>query len=406
MGGDRGGKTGPPIGGGGKANGKSRRGEDRSWKRSGREGAEWSSYGGPDNRGQSDNGWGEYDDAHDGWGWQASREEVAATAPPKRASASQFRFADRILRRHAPEERVYDANQQLLPGDHIVAQQLWDCSERHGVVCSSASGSGARHYSYSDRQEPPWVIHWDGDHLQSSPLPKFTQGGELFRVAYPHWACRCLEPASSTCKPEILAEEWLEPAPAEAVVRFVNDAIRSNSWSPSWSTASSDLEFCLFAKLEGGGSSSSMPTWEIHTRRALSAKAGEGMAPGHPLGCLLRGDLRPSQLLSGVGGGVSVPSQSAASQRSGKTQQTLYPPVSLQPSHAGRWSQGQEQRGTTIQISTALEQAAPQQSLYPPVDAAAMLSASAQVFVPGQSMSGWDGGKESLGMVSSGTVYQ
>lgn len=273
-------------------------------------------------RGGADAGWQE-----ESWHNSSRQEEVETSAAPKRPLASLVRFAHRVLQRHAPEERIYDMRHQLCIGDHVIVRRMWECSDQHGIVCS-VPGYGA------SEAETPWIIHWDGVQLQTSPLSKLSQGGELFRMAYPHWVCQCMEPSSSTLKPQILEERWVEPAQTEVVLRFATGAQRSASWMPSWSAASADLEFCLCAKTGGGSSSSGMPSWEVHSRSALSwSKAADGMPglmPGRPLGCLLRGQLRPSELLSGIGGGMSQPSQPAAvshqrAHAQHTQQQSMYP---------------------------------------------------------------------------------
>eukprot|EP00930_Biecheleria_cincta_P045664 TRINITY_DN31471_c0_g1_i2.p1 TRINITY_DN31471_c0_g1~~TRINITY_DN31471_c0_g1_i2.p1 ORF type:complete len:321 (-),score=47.51 TRINITY_DN31471_c0_g1_i2:40-1002(-) len=253
-------------------------------------GASWS-HGRSGGSSYSYDDWDGYKTGGADGGWQESWHDSTRQRP----LASLFRFAHRVLQRHAPEERVYDMRHQLSVGDHVIVRRMWECSDQHGIVCSMPG--------YGDRGESPWVIHWDGEQLQNSPLSKLSKGGEVFRMAYPHWVCQCLEPASSTSKPQILEERWVEPASTEVVLRFASGAQRSASWMPSWSAASADLEFCLCAKTGGGSSGSGMPSWEIHSRNALSwSKASDGMPgllPGSPLGCSLRGQLRPSELLSG-----------------------------------------------------------------------------------------------------------
>lgn len=234
---------------------------------------------------QRRNGW---SDANAG-GWEP---HYSHQAHQVMSLAAQFRFFSRVLRRHAPEERVWAAEQQLQAGDHVVVQ--WECSEQHGVVCST-SGNRRGH-------DAPWVIYWSGDRLQSTPLPKFLHGGELYRMVYPLWACRCLSNFSSTMMPEILAEDYLESAEPEVTVKLASEAQRT--WRPTWAF-SADLEFCLFAKLGGR-----TPGWEIHNRKAFSEK--QGLLPGHPVGCLMRA--KPSELLTGAAGSPPVaapcPSQS------------------------------------------------------------------------------------------------
>ena len=271
MGGDRGGKA---NGGYGKGGG---------WKHEREDGHKGSSRGRwPKEKRNGRNGW-----ETSAGAWESQDYGQA----PRRILAAQFRFFSRVLRRHAPEERVWAAEQQLQPGDHILVQ--WECSEQHGIVCSNSGGRRGHN-------ESPWVIFWSGDRLQSQPLPKFIHGGELHRMVYPLWACRCSSNFSSTIMPDILAEDFLEAAAPEVTVRMANDAQRT--WRPSWAL-SADLEFCLFAKLGG-----QTPMWEIHKRQAFSEK--QGLPAGHPLGCLMRG--KPSELLSGA----SAPSTSASTSAS------------------------------------------------------------------------------------------
>ncbi|CAE8593870.1 unnamed protein product [Polarella glacialis] len=249
-----------------------------------------------------DGGWGKGAEAS--WpaaapAWETGGE---AAARPHRPAASQWRFACRLLQRHAPEERIYDATHQLTPGDHVVVQFGWDCTEQHGIFASTST-SGER---------AGYVIHWNGQKLLNSPLSKFSDGGELFRVTYPHWACQCLQPSGPTGKPQVLGEQRVDAGPDEVVAKAASNAERSSSWSPGWSAETADLEFCLFAKTSA---TRSMPPWEIQGRRALSGlcapsiaatASGQRSSPaGRPLGCMLRGNMRPSELLSGVGGGMS-----------------------------------------------------------------------------------------------------
>lgn len=292
MGGERGGKANGGYGKGGNHGWKADR-DDYGHKGSGR--GRW-----PKNRENRDNrhsrnGWAE----SEGW---ASHDYGQVAVPARRLLAAQFRFFTRVLRRHAPEERVWAAEQQLQVGDHILVQ--WECSEQHGIVCSTSNRRGHSH------DDTPWVMFWSGDRLQSSTLPKFIHGGELQRIVYPLWACRCSSDFSSSTMPEILAEDFCEAATPEVTVRLASDAQRS--WQPSW-TLSPDLEFCLYTKLGGR-----TPMWEIHRRQAFSSK--EGLLPGHPLGCLMRG--KPSELLTGAA--PAAPSRGSRDSR-GVRQEKRYP---------------------------------------------------------------------------------
>lgn len=299
MGGERGGKANGGYGKGGNHGWKPDR-DDYGHKGSGR--SRW-----PKNRENrenrhSRNGWAETE------GWATHDYGQVETAPSKlRLLAAQFRFFTRVLRRHAPEERVWAAEQQLQVGDHILVQ--WECSEQHGIVCSTSNRRG-----HSGHGDAPWVMFWSGDRLQSSTLPKFIHGGELHRIVYPLWACRCSSDFSSTTMPEILAEDFCEAAAPEVTVRLASEAQRT--WRPSW-TLSADLEFCLYAKLGGR-----TPMWEIHRRQAFSSK--EGLVPGHPLGCLMRG--KPSELLTGAAPAATTGNPRASPEpRRGAVQETRYP---------------------------------------------------------------------------------
>jgi len=183
----------------------------------------------------------------------------------------------RVLRRHAPEERVHDGRRQLRLGDHVFVQYGWDPTEQHGIVCSAGEAPARQ------RQESHWVVHWDGTRLQCSTLSHFCHGGELFRVTYPHWACRCLLPAASTQRPRVLEERLLEAAADEHVARQASQRCQAG-WGPSWAQAA-DLEFCLEAK------TGQRPPWELHGRAQLCARQLV------PLCCQLQE--RPSRLLGG-----------------------------------------------------------------------------------------------------------
>jgi hypothetical protein len=141
--------------------------------------------------------------------------------------------------------------------------------------------------------------------LRCFPMSQFSKGGELFRVVYPHWVCQCYVPASSTTKPHIAEEHFLEPQSPDAVAKRANSALRAGNWAPLWSQ-SSDIEFCIQTKI---GSS---PPVELHSRKTLSSSFQ------WPFGCAIGGERKPS-LLFGVGrsagagaGGASAPPGYAA----------------------------------------------------------------------------------------------
>lgn len=202
-------------------------------------------------------------------------------APALRRLPAQWRFACRILRQHAPEEKVQDVKRQVRAGDHIVLYYGWDFSELHGIVCSGGSQDG--HGRRGDRQELQ-VVHWDGSKLHSLPLSQFfSRDGELVRIAYPHWACQCIVPSCSTLRPQVLQEWLLEAQADDAVTKASSSAQRSGSWIPRWSQAA-DLEFCIAMKT---GSRNLL--WEIHARKTTASMLLV------PLGCIIRGE-RPSVL--------------------------------------------------------------------------------------------------------------
>mmetsp|Transcript_75745 Transcript_75745/g.239537 ORF Transcript_75745/g.239537 Transcript_75745/m.239537 type:complete len:375 (-) Transcript_75745:88-1212(-) len=208
--------------------------------------------------------------------------QLVVPPPQPRPLAAQWRFACRVLRRLAPEEKVQDARRQLRQGDHVLVRYSWDNFEQHGIVCGPPPQEARR----AERQEPHWVAHWDGSRLQCLPLSQLAKGGELSRVTYPHWACRLLLPATSVARPQVLDELLVEAASDEAVARRASSALRgSGGWRPRW-TQGADLEFCLDAKTGG-----TVPPWELHGRRAIAA------APLASLGCQLHGDRRPSAAL-------------------------------------------------------------------------------------------------------------
>jgi len=202
-------------------------------------------------------------------------------APCLRLLPAQWRYVCRILRRHAPEEKVQDINSQVHVGDHVVLHYGWDFSELHGIVCGgSQDGHGRRR---GDRHELQ-VVHWDGSKLHSLPLSQFfSKNGELVRIAYPHWACQCILPSTPTMRPQVLQEWLLEAQGDDAVAKASSSAQRSGSWSPRWSQAA-DLEFCIAMKTGGRDL-----LWEIHARKTAASMMLV------PLGCTIRGE-QPSVL--------------------------------------------------------------------------------------------------------------
>lgn len=126
------------------------------------------------------------------------------------------------------------------------------------------------------------MVHWDGSKLHSSPLSQFfSKDGELVRIAYPHWACQCIIPSTSTLRPQVLQEWLLEAQADDAVSRASSSAQRSGSWTPRWSQAA-DLEFCIAMKTGNRNMH-----WEIHARKTAASMLLV------PLGCAIRGE-RPS----------------------------------------------------------------------------------------------------------------
>lgn len=252
---------------------------------SGGHGGHWKRAGHP-HRGADDGG------EEDGEGEEAEAQRHQEPVPPPlpQPLTVQWRFASRVLRRHSPEERVHDPRRQLRLGDHVFVQYSWDFSEQHGLVCSVASSEDAQSRRGS-REESHWIVHWDADgsRLHCSSLPQFSQGGEVFRIAYPLWTCQCYLPVASTVKPHILGERHLEASSGEAVARRANAAYRNGSWTPRWGQGA-DLEFCL-ATATG---SDSLP-WEVHLMKTLTR------VPVSPIGWLVRGDSQPSRLF-GAGG--------------------------------------------------------------------------------------------------------
>lgn len=358
-----------------------------------------------------------WDDADEGvkgdWGtWnQAEGHAEQAFAVPHRRIASSWRWFDRVLRRVVPEERIYDAAQQLLPGDHIVVHHAWRCSEQHGILCSTSF------YGDSSRRgaESQCVIHWDGNQIVQTALSKFVDGGELSRVIYPLWACQCLQPTSSTVKPQLLAEQRVEATSDDLVVRCANSVLQ-RGWAPRISEQAGDLEFCLFAKTGGGHN---MPAWEIHGRKVLEARGGQSSCLDRPVGCLLSGSLRPSQILVGA----SVP-----------VQQSLYPPVARQQvsilqqqrgqlgrpaqeqnllDHHEHWQPAQQPQVTRHQQAYygASTGGPADFSTQEPHGKALSLSAKAKAFIPTNPSMPWDSQRTGQSAYQqsesySGTVYQ
>jgi len=325
---------------------------------------------------------------------------AVAPAPGFRLLPAQWRFVCRILRRHAPEEKVRDVKGQVRTGDHVVLYYGWDFSELHGIVCSGGSqdGQGRR----GDRQELH-VVHWDGSKLHSLPLSHFfSKDGELVRIAYPHWACQCIIPSTPTLRPQVLQEWQLEAQADDAVSRASSSAQRSGSWTPRWNQAA-DLEFCIAMKT---GSRNLL--WEIHARKTAASMLLV------PLGCTICGE-RPSVLFgpprSGCIGssglmlnttelGLQAASQWAAyGQVSAASQQPQVVGASeleaYQQGAAGSygqealwggnwWDTGAWHDQTQISLASATMPTSAQVDL-----AGSSLSANAQVFVPTSKI--WDG---------------
>uniref|UniRef100_A0A7S1ALV0 Uncharacterized protein n=1 Tax=Noctiluca scintillans TaxID=2966 RepID=A0A7S1ALV0_NOCSC len=195
-----------------------------------------------------------------------------------RPLAAQWRFACRALYRLAPEERLHDARRQVLLGDHIFTRDSWDFSEQHGIICS------AEEHGHGRGRRDLWVAYWN-DRLQCVPLSQFSKSGELRRVTYPHWTCRCYVPDSSTLMPHVLEECLLEATDDQTVAKLANNLYQNGGWSPQW-TRSPDLEFCIYAK-------TGQRVSEVHTRKTVSTEVVAAIS------CAIKGE-RPSQLFSGA----------------------------------------------------------------------------------------------------------
>lgn len=239
--------------------------------------------------------------------------------------AAQWRFASRTLQRHAPGERVHDPRQQLSCGDHIFVQYgyVWGLAEQHGIVCNSGEDSHG-------------VIYWKTNQLSRVSISQFSKGGELYRLPYPCWVAQAYLPMGSCGKPHIADQKYLEADKDDAVMKQAMSAYRNGGWSPSWNQAR-DLEFCLAVKTGWRG-----PPWEVHTRKTLSS----GIVC--PIGCLLRGECRPSQVLNGgaaaaqaiaaAASGASSPAPRAASQQAGS--QKMLSAASLEAYQRDRYGSG------------------------------------------------------------------
>lgn len=240
--------------------------------------------------------WGEEDvemEAHPATHWGGQHAAAAAVdgfaAGGQPSLAAQWRFASRSLRRHAPEERVYDPRHEIRAGDHVYVSYgfAWDLMEHHGIVCGNEDNHHGQRRGASSREESQWVIHWKGNSLTRSPLSQFAKGGQLYRVPYPCWAAQAYLPAGSCGKPHVADQRYLEVESDETVVKQVTNAYWNGSWEPTWSQAR-DLEFCLAMKTGG----KNLP-WEVHTAKTLATTIVV------PIGFLVRGECRPTQLLNG-----------------------------------------------------------------------------------------------------------
>jgi len=244
----------------------------------------------------SQSGYGKY--AQDGRGGQQLNNYADAAGwggfaegATQRPLAAQWRFVNRILLRHSPQELITEPRREICLADHIFVQYAWDFSEQHGIVCSAGEDEGHTGKRRSDKnsEDSHWVVHWVEDlgRLQCTSLSAFAKGGELYRVSYPCWACQCYLPATSTMKPHILDEYYLEAEPDDAVAKQANNAYRNGGWRPNWDQAC-DLEFCVDTKTFGRGRH-----LEVHSRRTSATVAVA------PLGFLVRGgSKKPSELFA------------------------------------------------------------------------------------------------------------
>jgi len=212
----------------------------------------------------------------------------------------------------------------------------------HGIVCSAASEDSQHGGRRRDRgdNESHWVVYWSEERecLQCVPISQFAKSGNLRRATYPHWLCQCYIPATSTLKPHVLEEQFLEAVADDKVAREANNAYRSGSWSPTWHQAC-DREFCIHAKTGGFYG----PVFEVTGHKAAMTSAVV------PLGCVIQGEQPPSKVF-GYGnrpaGAVSSPTRAA--------------PPGFMPQHPHGGSQNQWSSQPTQQMMT-LEQLEAQQ---------------------------------------------
>lgn len=380
---------------GGKSKGKGKgkeSGSQASWSAAPYDEDEAEEYG--------DERWDEWDEWDDGWEASSRRPEPSYGAHESswaphdamlaRPLAAQWRFVCRVLRRHAPEERVLDPRREIRLGDHVFAQ-FWGSVEHHGIICSSNSDES--HARRSSREDPNWVVHWEqeGSRLQCTALSQFMKGGELFRMSYPHWVCQCYIPVSSTMKPHISSEHYLEADRPEAVAKRANTAYRNGAWSASWSQ-SADIEFCI------GTKTGSSPPIEMHGRKTLSTSFQ------WPLGCAIGGEPKPS-IIFGVGraGGSGTPGSPVRG--------TAAAPPPGYPEQAPQWSPAMPSQAisvSTLEGKFSDSQAYAPGGMWPdgqnwnswqanssgPNSKSGKLSADAQEFVPGTTPAvspNWDG---------------
>mmetsp|Transcript_125428 Transcript_125428/g.354811 ORF Transcript_125428/g.354811 Transcript_125428/m.354811 type:complete len:387 (+) Transcript_125428:23-1183(+) len=340
-------------------------------------------------------------------------ETIHVAVPVPWPLAAQWRFASRILRRYAPEEKVHDIRRQVRLGDHVFVQYSWDFAEQHGIICS-ASGEDA-HGRHADRQESHWVVHWDNSsRVQCISLSQFSKGGELFRVDYPHWLCQVILPSSSTMKPHVVDERCVEGLDDAVVAKQADSAYHSGSWTPQWGQAH-DLEFCLATKTGIAG-----PQWELHGRKTLSSVVLV------QVGCAVRGERRPSDVFgshSGEASGHVVSASSSYYHGGGVADQSWMHPGHQVPAPAphqmlsvseleafqhekyatnythdvswgsSSWDSGWQNgyQSHAMPYQQPIHQPIQQPIEHPTNNAHSSLSASAEVFVPRSSPSNWDG---------------
>jgi len=216
---------------------------------------------------------------------QSYADSVAMLVQPERSLADQWRFVCRILERYTPLEPVLDVRRQVQLADHVTVKYTRrGFSEQHGLVCGVPGWESNNGNRRADRQlDGYWVVHWSEDRLFHTPLAQFAMDGQLFKVRYPVWACDCYVPPASTMKPHVEQEQFLDAIPDEAVAKEALSLYRSAAWSPRWQHAP-DLEFCIFCK---AGASL---YFELQPSNILSRRLVDSV------GCLFRGDLRPSEI--------------------------------------------------------------------------------------------------------------